>query len=136
MMLSTALLCLAATVYHESRSETTIGQAAVAQVAFNRAGQNPDHVCEVVTKRKQFSWTNGSLVERKKHRIYLTKKGYPHDKKAWDTAVKIAALTLRGSIKDFTKGATYYHASYVRPYWNRDLKLVSTIGLHKFYRVA
>jgi hypothetical protein len=38
-----------------------------------------------------------------------------------------------GMIDDITKGATYYHADYVRPGWS-NLKKTTKIGQHIFYK--
>ncbi len=51
--------CLATTVYLEARSQTTVGQMAVAEVAMRRRerGQWGDTVCEVVMAPHQFATT-------------------------------------------------------------------------------
>ena len=51
-ILETALMCLAFNIYHEARSQSTIGQLAVAQVVMNRVDDHrfPDTVCDVVTE--------------------------------------------------------------------------------------
>lgn len=132
MIMTSALLCLSLNIYHEARSESLAGQYAVAQVTMNRAERDPQKVCEVVTKPKQFSWTS-SLVRRKNGKAFLVKRGIPRDEKAWRLAQQIAELTLRGQIQDFTKGATHYHTKKVAPVWNRKLRPVMTIGEHRFY---
>ena len=52
-------LCLATTVYLESRDQSELGQRAVAEVALRRRddGRWGDSVCEVVTAPKQFAPT-------------------------------------------------------------------------------
>jgi len=59
----------------------------------------------------------------------------PKDEKAWLLARSIAYYAANGTIKDFTHGATFYHATSVSPIWRHDFKLVAVIGNHKFYRV-
>ena len=135
MFLTTAALCLALNIYHESRGESLTGQHAVAQVTMNRAGRDPKNVCEVVTKPKQFSWTM-SLTKKTKTGVALKKDGLPKDEKAWSMARQIASLTLKGQVQDFTRGATFYHAKRVRPQWSKAMTLVATYGAHRFYRYA
>lgn len=136
MILETALLCLAANVYFESRGEPVMGRHAVAQVTMNRAGRDPANVCKVVAARKQFSWTNKSfgLARLVKGKLTLTAKGMPKDEDAWSAAVKIATVTLNGRMRDFTHDARFYHALYVHPYWADDMKVVAVYGHHRFYR--
>ena len=53
----TPLMCLAAAVFFESRSEPLEGQRAVAEVVMTRVESPrwPDEICAVVFQRKQFS---------------------------------------------------------------------------------
>lgn len=135
MILATALTCLAMNVYFEARGENLTGQHAVAQVTMNRAKRDEKNVCTVVTKRKQFSWTNG-MVKYRHGQYVLSNKAMPKDKRAWKMAQQIAALTLANNIPDFLHGATYYHADYVNPGWNKGMRVVAVIGQHKFYKLA
>ena len=49
------------------------------------------------------------------------------------TAVNLAAaLAMRG--KRYARGATYYHATYVKPRWSKRMVRVAKIGAHIFYR--
>lgn len=132
MLLTTAALCMALNIYHEARGEDLTGQHAVAQVTMNRAGRDPNKVCNVVTEKKQFSWTN-RLVRREKGRPTLVAAGTPKDKAAWTTAQNIASVTLKGWVPDFTHGAIAFHTTAVKPFWRKSFKLVAVIGNHKFY---
>lgn len=136
MILTTALLCLAANVYHEARGEVVMGRYAVASVTMNRAGGDPDKVCEVVAAHKQFSWTNKEfgLAKKTNGKLTLTAKGFPKDADAWDAAKKIAAVKLSGRMLDFTQGAKFYHTKTIRVYWAKNMTRVATIGNHRFYR--
>ncbi|MDY7537535.1 cell wall hydrolase [Undibacterium sp. 5I1] len=129
MILTTAALCLAINIYQEARGEPILGQYAVASVTMNRA-KEPDKVCKTVLARKQFSWTT-KLVKGER----LLKAGEPKDKDAWRTAQIIAKVTLEGRMMDMTKGATHYHADYVRPYWCSSMKETNVLGRHIFYKV-
>jgi len=124
------LECLALNVYHEARSEPEVGQLAVAAVTLNRVFSEsfPNSVCGVVKQggqelhRCQFSWWCDG------------KKDAPTNREAWDTALRISRLSLKGRAADPTKGALYYHAKYVKPKWSRRFERTAQIGAHLFYR--
>lgn len=123
-MLEAAILCMALNIYYESRSEPVSGQQAVALVTMNRAKGDPSRVCDVVFAPRQFSWTNPGVTTVP-----------PLDLVAWKTAMATAKVTVTGKLADFTRGATHYHADYVRPIWRhamRPLRLVG-VGHHVFY---
>jgi spore germination cell wall hydrolase CwlJ-like protein len=119
--------CLAEAVYYEARNEPINGQIAVAQVVLNRR-QSPKHpqtLCAVVYQRKgktcQFSWAcNPRLLAK------------PKDSLQWAIAEQVAAFALKG-LPDRVRGATYFHATYVRPNL-RHLQRTVRIGRHIFYR--
>ncbi|MCO5092438.1 cell wall hydrolase [Bosea sp. (in: a-proteobacteria)] len=124
--------CLAEAVYFEARSESLMGQAAVAQVVLNRvkSGLYPASVCGVVYQNSnrylscQFTFT----CEGKSLRIT--------EPAAWRDAVRIAREVYDGTTYLPDVGAsTHYHANYVRPYWAKRLKKMDTIGQHVFYKL-
>ena len=131
-MLSTALTCLALNVYHEARSDPMVGQYAVAQVVMNRVQHSkfPNDVCSVVKQSRkdgtcQFSWWCDGKSDK------------PRDEYAWAYAQMVAVDILLGQgydAIDITKGATHYHANYVRPYWADELEYTVTYGSHLFYK--
>ena len=41
---------------------------------------------------------------------------------------------MAGKLRSVAKGATFYHANYVRPRWAASMVKVATIGTHVFYR--
>jgi spore germination cell wall hydrolase CwlJ-like protein len=138
-MLETTLLCLALNIYHEARSEPVKGQIAVAQVTLNRVNhQNyPNGVCEVVTQRKQFSWTNDK-IKAVKHQgkfvgYQLKPNAIPKENKAWLRSISVAKFVMSGKAQDFSNGAIFYHTKQVKPYWNKDKQLVAVLGNHLFY---
>jgi spore germination cell wall hydrolase CwlJ-like protein len=135
MILASALMCLTLNVYHESRDQPILGQYAVAAVTMNRAGDDPDKVCEVVTAPKQFSWTN-TLMHRDKQGWRLRKAGVPKDDFAWMIASRVAFNTLAGHKIDLTRGATYFHTKSVSPAWRKHFTHAVTIGDHVFYRIT
>ena len=117
--------CLALNVYHEARSERIEGQIAVAHVTMNRVKHSyfPDTICDVVYSHKQFSWT------------WTVKDHTPHEAAAWKKAQVIARDVMIGNTEDPSKGATFYHANYVNPFWAKDksMSVTKIIGLHVFY---
>lgn len=123
-----ALHCLSLNVYHEARGEPFIGQVAVAQVTVRRAKRDPAKVCEAVYSRGQFSWASGQLG--------LVKPDMMDP--AWQRAGRAAALALRWGLgerlPDYSRGATHYHADYVKPYWARAKTQTAKIGRHIFWR--
>ena len=130
-MISAALMCMALNIYHGSRSEEMRGQVAVANVTLNRVASNkwPNDVCSVVkqgyVKGKsncQFSWFCDG------------KPDTPTDTVAWARSVLVANDVMMGYIPDITKGATHYHAKYVKPYWAKSLSPTVSLGSHIFYK--
>ncbi|MEQ1523873.1 MAG: cell wall hydrolase [Aestuariivirga sp.] len=127
--------CLARAVYFEARSESVLGQLAVAMVVLNRvkASNNSSSVCGVVYKGAdrlnacQFSFACDG------------KPDVPDDMAAWNTALNITtlALTTDEEIPDqqmqIVANATYYHADYVDPYWSKSMHRLTKIGRHIFY---
>ena len=121
--------CLADNIYFEARNETTKGQIAVALVTLNRVRSNkyPNTICKVVWEHKQFSWTSDGLSDK------------PKNKKAYKKAIHIARILIESKllgwgIIDYTNGATHYHANYIQPYWSYNLKRLSKIEDHIFYK--
>lgn len=59
------MYCMVQNIYHESRGEDTLGQAAVAHVTLNRVKSPayPDSVCGVVWQKDQFSWTEDRKLD-------------------------------------------------------------------------
>ena len=127
--------CLARAVYFEARSESTLGQLAVATVILNRvkASDNSSSICGVVYKGAnrlnacQFSFACDG------------KPDVPDDMDAWNTALNITtlALTTDEEIPDrqmqIVANATFYHADYVDPYWSKSMHRLTKIGRHIFY---
>lgn len=118
-MLAEALLCLTLNIYHEARGESIEGQRAVALVTLNRSKFSNKEICEVVYKPYQFSWT-----------IY---KPSVKDPKAYKIAKNVALEVLSGKISDFTRGSTFYHATYIKPVWSLKFRRTVKIGNHVFY---
>ena len=115
--------CMALNIYHEARGERVEGQIAVAHVTVNRVNHEnwPGNICDVVYQSKQFSWT------------HMIKDHTPNEKRAWKEAQVIARDVMIGNTEDPTKGAEFYHANYVNPWWAKEYILTKVIGNHLFY---
>lgn len=125
--------CLARNVYHEARGEPEEGQYAVAEVTMNRKASKryPATVCAVVhekrwdTLRKRyvgaFSWTEFYAVAEPSG-------------EAWALAQKVAEDAYFGRAPARVDGATFYHATYIKPSWSGKQRRVARIGRHVFYR--
>ncbi|MEQ8176871.1 MAG: cell wall hydrolase [Amphiplicatus sp.] len=123
--------CLAEAIYYEARSESRVGQLAVADVVLNRVASPiyPNSICGVVYQgsertdlRCQFSFTcDGSMKRRLNQR-------------KWAAAEDLSGAILAGLRVPVSRNATHYHADYVSPPWSKTLTPTATIGTHKFYR--
>lgn len=123
--LSTALMCLTMAVHFEARGEPESGQYAVAHVVMNRSEQDYNNVCKTIMQPKQFSWWDD--VKTGKLKIYASDD-------SWKASQQIALNVLKGQHQDNTKGSTFFHATYVHPYWANTMKKTKKIGDHVFYK--
>ena len=122
--------CLATAIYFEARSESQLGQLAVATVILNRAkgSHYPSSICGVVYQGAsrlnacQFSFACDGQPD------------LPQNGQAWDTAVAMAVVALAiDRPLQIVATATCYHADYVDPSWSKSLHRVAKIGRHIFY---
>ena len=125
--------CLATAVYFEARSESMVGQLAVAMVILNRVKGSNSHssICGVVYKGAshlnacQFSFACDG------------KPDIVDDARAWMAAHAVTALALandrKGKPLRILATATNYHADYVDPSWSKSLNRLTQIGRHIFY---
>jgi len=122
--------CLARAVYFEARSESELGQVAVAKVILNRVKdpEYPNTICGVVYQ--------GS-GRRNSCQFSFACDGLPDDVRsatAWANAKRIAKMTIAGDAKVAAlTTATNYHADYVKPKWAKSMKRLVKIGRHIFY---
>lgn len=123
-------VCLATTVYLEARSESQVGQMAVAEVAMRRreSGRWGGTVCDVVRAPGQFA-------------ITTTKSSYSVVnpaawQKAWQVANRaIAMWTLPvGNRKFIVPDADHFILADSASPWSKGTP-IATIGAHSFYRV-
>jgi hypothetical protein len=125
--------CLTTAVYFEARSESMVGQLAVAMVILNRvkASNSSSSICGVVYKGAshlnacQFSFACDG------------KPDIVDDAPAWRAAYAVIALALANDRKNkplrILATATNYHADYVDPSWSKSLNRLTQIGHHIFY---
>lgn len=122
--------CLARAIYFEARSESELGQLAVARVILNRT-KDPDFpksICGVV-----YQGSN----RRNSCQFSFACDGLPDDVKqpaAWANSKRIAQKAM-GDTKSMKimSTATNYHADYVRPKWAGNMRRLIKIGRHIFY---
>lgn len=123
--------CLAANMYHEAKNQGYFGMKAVGLVTMNRVEHKkfPSTVCDVIYQKRgkvcQFSWYCSKVKLKKSSKEY---------KVAREIAVLLYAQRYR--VIDFTKGALFFHADYVSPYWSKILPRTTQIGNHIFYTKA
>ncbi|MET4674731.1 MULTISPECIES: cell wall hydrolase [unclassified Luteibacter] len=122
--------CLATTVYLEARSEPTIGQYAVAEVALRRRdrGMGGEKVCDVVSAPHQFA-------------ITTTPKDFEiTDLVSWSKAWKVAGDSLnnwslpKSERLVYVPQADHFATAAVIPSWSAS-RIVRKIGDHAFYAV-
>jgi spore germination cell wall hydrolase CwlJ-like protein len=123
--------CLARAVYFEARSESALGQMAVAKVILNRvkAPGYPKSICGVVYQGSQ---------RRNSCQFSFACDGQPDDVRqpdAWAQSKHIAKRAIDGdqAVASKMQGALFYHADYVTPKWARSMRKVLKVGRHIFY---
>lgn len=122
--------CLARAVYFEARSESELGQLAVAKVILNRVKdpEYPKSICGVVYQ--------GS-GRRNSCQFSFACDGLPDDVRSassWSNAKRIAQKAISGDTQmSVIATATNYHADYVKPKWAKSMKRLIKIGRHVFY---
>lgn len=97
----------------EARGESFEGQAAVAEVIYNRCINRGQSVEEVIWADKQFAYPYGGEISQ-------------------DTKEAVAAVFDYELLS--LDGAEYFHADYVMPSWAQDFEEVCHIGGHIFYK--
>jgi spore germination cell wall hydrolase CwlJ-like protein len=132
--MTTALLCLALTIYHEARGEPLDGQVAVAQVVMNRVHdpRYPDDVCSVVHEGP-VNWKGNPVIGECQFDWWCDgKSDTPKDMRSLRRARAVATLVMNDRLEDRARGATHFHTAKTNPEWN--MKLVAKIGDHVLYR--
>jgi len=116
--------CLIRNVFFEAGSELHEGKIAVAQVTWNRVkdGRWGKDICQVVYAPGQFSWT---VDADKRNR----KIGGP----GWEPTLEAVEDFLGGVRVVRLERSMFFHATHVRPNWNKFAEKVREIGNHIFY---
>lgn len=120
--------CVAEAIYHESRGEPKLGQAAVAMVIFNRStiSEFPESWCEVVYQPGQFQW------------VKKTKRGHKHNNPTWNNsyaaAVEFSVMYTMGIsfVPESVGSATFFSRGGFN---NPKLTFSDQIGDHKFFQI-
>jgi len=128
-------LCLVEAIYFEARSESFIGQLAVANVILERVSSKyfPNTICKVV---KSGSYFKGNPVKNRCTFSYWC-DGKPermYNNLSYKRAITVKDLALSGIVVATVNKATHYHALYVNPKWAKEMKKLSQIGKHIFYK--
>lgn len=153
MVLETAALCLAFTIYFEARSDTVKSRTAIAEVVMERANNDQKNICKVVYKKHAFGWVERTVITHKNKNnqpsyivryntdsnYYLRKvnshKG-PKNKLAWEDSKKLAESVIRGKYKRaLPRKANHFYNPKIdpRPKWATNNRYVATIESHKYY---
>jgi N-acetylmuramoyl-L-alanine amidase len=129
--------CLADNIFFEAAYEPDEGKVAVAFVTLNRvySSNYPDDICSVVKQKSvrvcQFSW----YCEEEPKRISYTRNLTRPQESLYNDIRDLAIYVYLNyeKLEDPTRGALFYHADYVSPFWaKRKVKTVK-IGRHIFY---
>lgn len=115
---------LARAVVYEARSESALGQAAVAHVIVNRTEDKkwPNTIPAVIKQHKQFSFYGNEHKQNKPRQ------------EDWNNAYVISYDVLNKKLEDPTGNALYYHTKDVAPKWASGVEYAVTIDKHIFYR--
>lgn len=127
-MVASALVCLALTVYMESRGEPYDGKVAVASVVLNRVEKNDSDICSEVTRPAQFPWAR-NMIRKTKTGYVIAGRRVPSGE-AWRSSLQLADDMLSGD-QAIVPRITHFHARYVKPGWH--LRRAFAVGRHVFY---
>jgi len=135
--IQTQVMCIADNIYFEARGEPIKGQIAIGLVTLNRVYHTsyPSTPCQVVRQQAnkvcQFSWwCDSDLRSKRYHRRTVEYR------EIRDLAIDMYFNPYR--YKDVTRGALFYHATYVskRRLGVKNLTKTAHIGNHIFYRTS
>lgn len=117
--------CLEKNIFHEAGVESWRGKIGVGQVVVQRVSSNrwDSTICEVVYKRKQFSWTIDKKLRNEKPRGAL-----------WEASRKAARDIIAGVRLPELEGALFYHTDYIDPpKWASARYMLAQVDQHIFY---
>lgn len=110
--------CFRAAVFKEAGAESVQGIKAVRQTIKNRARIDKKSICSVVKQPQQFSF----------YKRGMELKNVGHDRKFLHKFKK--SSTMPPVVE---KCVTHFHNKTVKPSWARKMRLVGTVGNHRFY---
>ena len=138
------LECLALNIYHEARSESSLGQLAVAHVTLNRVkhGKFPDTVCQVVYQAVHSNWWKEhhgrDVPVRNKCQFswYCDgKSDRVHEQDSWRRIMRLSLDVMLNKTTDPTSGAIYYYnPDLADPFWKDAFQQVALVDNHVFLR--
>jgi spore germination cell wall hydrolase CwlJ-like protein len=118
--------CLAYSIFREAGNQKEYDQYAVGQVHMNRLkeGSWGKTMCKVVYAKAQFSWTLESKVvtwskRQEEHFMFIAE------------SLMIDGIHVKKLASD---KILHYHASYVKPKWAKQGKMIASAGDHLFYK--
>ena len=113
------IVCLALTIFLESRGESLAGQRMVGEVILNRvaSGRYPDSICEVVNQPKQFATKIGTTFSDEEIR----------------NAARVAVDLYANHVPD-PEVLWFFDPEEADPAWADELVPVAVIGNHLFLR--
>jgi len=122
-----AVFCLALNVFYEARGAPRFDQEAVAAVTINRAEEQHRSVCHVIEEPKQFSWTAH-------YRLKVPRLSNLLERRAWINALKTARTVLYNKgVQERFANVMYYHTRYVKPRWDRHMRVAFTTRSHTYF---
>lgn len=125
--------CLAKNIFYEANTEPYKGKIAVGYVVINRKNNDnyPSTICGVIYQKRRdkstgkmvsmFSWTSQRRL------VSISEDDL-------DKAKDAARCVLEKSCPDYSKGATHFHNTTVKPLWSKKLDYVGKIGKHIYYK--
>ena len=138
------LECLALNIYHEARSESLLGQLAVAHVTLNRVehGKFPNTICQVVYQAVHSNWWkehhDRDVPVRNKCQFswYCDgKSDRVQEKDAWREILRLSLDVMLNKTTDPTSGAIYYYnPDLADPFWKDSFQQVAWVDNHVFLR--
>ena len=118
--------CLAYSIFREAGNQKEYDQYAVGQVHMNRLkeGSWGKTMCKVVFAKAQFSWTLESKVvnwskKQEEHFMFIAE------------SLMIDGIHVKKLASD---KILHYHATYVKPKWAKQGKMIASAGDHLFYK--
>ena len=131
----TEISCLAEAVYFEARSESIVGQIAVAQVVMNRfdLAMGTSTICSIV-KQAKLDKDGKPLKHMCQFSYYCDGKSETiRNMEAYHQASVVAAMVIAGVGIEDLRDAVYYVGVGSSPSWLKHMVFVKRVGNHLFY---